>query len=105
MAAKVVKALDSSRSDLSNASGRTGSLRAARAIARNAVAGAAALGHDTMTMATVVAAMNAEFGTPLNAANQARKAEEALLEQAARQARASRRRALVGRVDKTQEDP
>ena len=67
--AKVVKALDSSRSDLSRASGCTGSLLAARAIARNA---AAAHRRMKTTMATVVAAMDAEFRTPLDVVNQAR---------------------------------
>ena len=58
-----------------------------------------------MTMATVVMVMDAEFGTPLDAANQARQAAQALPEQAARQAQAARRGALVGRVYKTQEEP
>ena len=74
MAAEVVKALDSSGSDLSNASGCTGSLRAAQAIARNEIAGAAASAHDATTMATVVVTMDAEFGTPFDAANQAGRA-------------------------------
>ena len=63
VAAKVVKALDSS-----------------------VVAGAAASAHNTTTMATVVTAMDAEFRTPLDAANQARQAAQASPEQAARQA-------------------
>ena len=69
VAAEVVRALDSSGSDPSNSSGRTGSLLVARLIARNLVAGAAASAHDATTMATVVVAMDAEFGTPLDAAN------------------------------------
>ena len=105
VAVKVVKVLDSSGSDLSNASGRTGTSRAARAIAKHAVAGAAASAHNATTMATVVAAMDAEFGMLLDAANQARQEAQALLEQAARCAQAARRRALVGRIDKTQEEP
>ena len=76
--------MDSSGSDLSNASGCTCSLLAACTIARNAVASAVASGHGATTMATVVAAMDAEFRTPLDAANQARQAAQALPEQAAR---------------------
>ena len=60
VAAKVVKVLDSS-----------------------VVAGAAALAHNATNMATVVAAMDAEFRTPLDAANQAGQAAQALPEQAA----------------------
>ena len=56
----------------------------ARAIARNAVAGVAALAHDATTLATVVAAMDAEFGTPHDVAYQARQAAQALMEHAAR---------------------
>ena len=68
VAAEVVKTLDSS-----------------------AVAGTAALAHDATTMATVVAAMDAEFGTLLDAANQARQATQASPEQAARRGQVARR--------------
>ena len=61
VADEVVQALDISRSDWSNSS------RAARKIARNAVAGAAASLHNRATMTTVVAAMDAEFGVPQGA--------------------------------------
>ena len=61
VAAKVVKALDSS-----------------------VVAGAAASAHNATNMATVVAAMDAEFRTPLDAVNLARQVAQALPEQAAR---------------------
>ena len=80
-------------------------MHAARAIARNVVAGAAALAHDATTMATVVAAMDAEFRTLLDVENQARQVAQALLEQAAHRAQVARSGALVGRVDKTQEEP
>ena len=104
MASEVVKTMDSSRSDPSNASGCTSSSRAVQAIAKNAVAGTAASAHNATAMATAVAAMDAEFRTPLDVANQAGQAAQALPEQAVRQAQAVRRRASVGRVNKTQEE-
>ena len=58
-----------------------------------------------MTMWTTMAAMDAEFGTPLDTANQAERAAQVLPEQVARRARAARCGALVGRVDETQEEP
>ena len=47
-------------------------MQVARTIARNVVASAVALAYDLTAMATVVVAMEAEFGMPRNTKNHAR---------------------------------
>ena len=59
---------------------------------------------EYLCMALVVAAMDAESGTPCGAANLARVAAVILPENAARRARAARRGASVRRVNKAQEE-
>ena len=78
------------------------STRAARAVTRNATGGAAVSTRNATNMVLVVAAMDAEFGTPCRVANQARATAIISPENAVQRAREARRGALVHCVDKTQ---
>ena len=59
------------------------------------------MAHNALKMALVVAAMNAEFGTPRGAAERAGATALILLENVARRAHAERRGASVRRADET----
>ena len=71
-----------------------------RAIARNVVAGALSSAHNKMTMGSVMVLMDAEFLTPPDVANQARRAAQTFMEHAVHQVPAAE-----DLVDKTQEKP
>ena len=80
------------------------SARATRAIARNANGGGATSARDAPNMAAVVAAKDAEFGTPRGVAEHADPTTLVSLENGARQARAARRGASLRRVVATPND-